>query len=94
MNVKIIFACFFYLLCFNLYSQNKEPKGNLFIIGGGDRSPELIKELIETAKLKSKDHIAILPMSGGEPDTSFYYIKMDLEIIARTIWIVISKQGT
>ena len=68
-----------YLYSLTAYSQTNIAKGNLFIIGGGDRSPDLVKKLIETAHLSNKDHIAILPMSGAEPDTSFYYIKTDLE---------------
>src|SRR5687768_14866360 len=54
-------------------------KGKLFIIGGGNRSSALILKLIETAQLTKKDHIAILPMASAEPDSSFYYIKIQLE---------------
>lgn len=54
-------------------------KGNLFIIGGGDRSYALMQELIKTAELQKTDHIAILPMSSAEPDTAFYYIRQDLQ---------------
>ena len=61
------------------------PKGSLFIIGGGDRSPELIQTLISTARLGQNDYIAILPMSSSEPDTSYYYIKQDLEPSTRNI---------
>ena len=64
----ITFCCF-------AQSDGDLPKGNLFIIGGGNRSPELVKKMIETAQLSKKDHIAILPMSGSEPDTSYQYIK-------------------
>ena len=55
-----------------------DPKGNLFIIGGGDRSPGLIQSLILIAKLDKKDCIVILPMSSAEPDSSYFYIKADL----------------
>jgi len=58
--------------------KNSLPKGNLFIIGGGDRNPELIQALFSTAKLTYKDYIVVLPMSGEEPDSSFFYIKADL----------------
>lgn len=68
----ITFCCF-------AQSDGDLPKGNLFIIGGGNRSPELVKKMIETAQLSKKDHIAILPMSGSEPDTSYQYIKEDLQ---------------
>ena len=79
MTSRITFIVLFHLCSFSSYCQNSNAKGNLFIIGGGDRSLELVQKLIETAKLGSKDYIAILPMSGSEPDTSFYYTKTDLE---------------
>lgn len=59
----------------------KAQKGNLFIIGGGDRTKALMQELMNTAQLKSTDYIAILPMSSAEPDTSFYYINEDLKTV-------------
>ena len=79
-NKLPLFIILFLLSCLQSPAQKDQPlpQGNLFIIGGGDRSPQLIQRLIETAQLSSKDHIAILPMSGEEPDTSFYYIKIQL----------------
>jgi cyanophycinase len=56
-------------------------KGSLFIIGGGDRTKALMQEMMNAAQLKTTDHIAILPMSGAEPDTSFFYIKQDLGLV-------------
>lgn len=56
----------------------QQPRGNLFIIGGGDRPPSLVKSLLATAQLGSKDYIAVLPMSSEEPDSSFYYFKEDV----------------
>lgn len=82
MKFQFCFTAFFSLIiCFTAYAQNGSnlPKGSLFIIGGGNRSPELVKKMIETAQLNKKDHIAILPMSGSEPDTSYLYIKEDLQ---------------
>ncbi|CAN5709267.1 cyanophycinase [soil metagenome] len=64
-----------------LVTTVKAQKGSLFIIGGGDRTKALMEAMMKTAQLKSTDHIAILPMSGAEPDTSFFYIKQDLEMV-------------
>ncbi|HYK47703.1 MAG TPA: cyanophycinase [Parafilimonas sp.] len=64
------------LLCLHVFSQ---PKGNLFIIGGGSRSDELMHSLVSTAQLRTNDYIVVLPMATTEPDTSFYYISEDLE---------------
>lgn len=49
------------------------PEGNLFIIGGGSRSLELMKELVNLAPANNP-YILILSQSSGEPDTSFYYV--------------------
>nr|WP_226904839.1 cyanophycinase [Pedobacter schmidteae] len=53
-------------------------KGSLFIIGGGDRSPELIRSLIQTANMRAKDYMIVLPMSSGEPEASYEAIKKQL----------------
>src|SRR5258706_1482229 len=76
MKNKFFFLSIILLLCSQLLSQ---PKGNLFIIGGGSRSDELMQALMNTAQLSSKDYIVILPMSTEEPDTAFYYISTDLK---------------
>jgi len=73
---------FIYLLvfCFESNSQiNAGAKGKLFIIGGGNLSPALILKMTETANLNKKDHIVILPMATEEPDSAYYYIKIQLE---------------
>ena len=59
------------------------PKGKLFIIGGGDRPPSLMKSLLVTAELSSTDYIVVLPMSSENPDTSYVYFKADLEPVCQ-----------
>ena len=58
-------------------------KGSLFIIGGGDRSAELIGELIKTANLRQRDYIVVLPMATAEPEASFEAIKKQLSAAAK-----------
>ena len=53
--------------------------GKLFIIGGGDRSPALMRSLVATAAFRTNDYAVVLPMSSASPDTAFYYFKADLE---------------
>jgi len=53
--------------------------GNLFIIGGGNRGPQLMKTMLEVAKLSPSDYIVILPMASEEPDSAFFYMKKSLE---------------
>jgi cyanophycinase len=81
MKYNLLFFIFLLLNGLAASGQAKQavPKGTLFIIGGGHRSPEFISTLIATAQLAKEDHIAVLPMSSEEPDTGFYYIKIQLE---------------
>lgn len=55
-----------------------QGKGRLFIIGGGERSTALIGEMVETARLGSKDYIVILPMATSVPKESVAYISEQL----------------
>ncbi|MFC3562293.1 cyanophycinase [Pedobacter jamesrossensis] len=48
-----------------------QNKGNLFIIGGGNRSDALMKQMLQTADLKSTDYIIVLPMASTIPDSGF-----------------------
>lgn len=64
------------LLCIQVFCQ---PKGNLFIIGGGSKSDELMRTLIVTAQLSPQDYIAVLPMATEEPDSALYYIRQDFQ---------------
>ena len=62
----ILLSVFF----FGILLSYGQKKGNLFIIGGGDRSAELMGELIKTADLRMGDYIVVLPMASAEPDKS------------------------
>jgi cyanophycinase len=72
----------YYFICilFGTYwlASGQEARGSLFIIGGGDRPPALMISMLTEAHLKPTDHIAILTMSGAEPDTSYAYMVSDL----------------
>src|SRR5689334_3865137 len=59
------------------------PPGKLFIIGGGDRSRELMQTLITTARMMPNDYAVVLPMSSEYPDTSFYYFKEDYDPVCK-----------
>ena len=62
------------------------PRGQLFIMGGGDRPPSLMKALVAASALKQGDYVVVLPMSSASPDTGYYYFKADLETVcANTI---------
>lgn len=55
-----------------------QSKGKLFIIGGGDRSVELMEELVQTANLRPTDYIVVLPMATSIPEESIAYISGQL----------------
>jgi len=80
---KIISSFILSFFFFGCIAQpgSSEIKGKLFIIGGGDRPPSLMRSLLETAALKNNDYVVVLPMSSEEPDTAYYYFKTDLETI-------------
>lgn len=59
-------------------AQNNEAKGSLFIIGGGNRSDSLMKDLVETARLRAGDYIVVLPMASEQPEAGFAVIKEQL----------------
>ncbi len=55
-------------------------RGALFIIGGGNRSDALIRQLVATAKLGNKDYIIVLPMASEIPDTGYKYISQQIRL--------------
>ncbi|MCP9753342.1 cyanophycinase [Ferruginibacter sp. HRS2-29] len=70
-----------------LLAQKKSPQGNLFIIGGGNRGPELMKTMLDVAKLSPADYIVVLPMASEEPDSAFFYMKKSLEGITANVMV-------
>lgn len=51
----------------------KAVKGSLFIIGGGSRPPEMVRDMLRLSGTDTAGYIMILPLASSEPDTSFYY---------------------
>lgn len=75
---KYIFIIAF---CFSGFVSYSQPKGKLFIIGGGDRSPGLMKELVKTADLKPNDYTVILPMATSIPEESIAFFSEQLSAV-------------
>lgn len=65
----------FVLFLFATSIQAQNPKGKLFIIGGGNRSDALMTQLISISDLEKKDFVVVLPMSSEEPDSAYIYFK-------------------
>ncbi len=66
-------------LSFSIATQAQKAKGNLFIIGGGDRSANLIKQMVTTANFKPNDYVIVLPMASGVPEEGFEFISSQLK---------------
>jgi cyanophycinase len=76
---KLFLSLLFAVFCVLVNAQNKTIKGNLFIIGGGNRSDALMKEMLNTAALKANDYIIVLPMASEIPDSGFKSIAAQLK---------------
>ena len=59
----------------------QSQKGNLFIIGGGERTPALMSELIRTADPSASDYIVILTMATSVPEESYASIRSQLSAL-------------
>lgn len=58
-----------------------QSKGSLFIIGGGERTAQLNKHMVETAKLRAGDYIVILPMATSVPEESISFVSTQLSAL-------------
>ena len=87
-NKKIRILLFLFLTCLFVFqslgfcqrSQTKaktNKAGHLFIIGGGEKTDRLMKELLRVSGVRCEDYVIILPMSSEEPDSSVIFAKED-----------------
>jgi len=51
--------------------------GHLFIIGGGEKTEGLMKEMLRVSGVGEKDYVVILPMAGEDPDSSIIWAQED-----------------
>jgi cyanophycinase len=71
-------SCLIIILLQNgLFAQSN--KGKLFIIGGGDRTDNLMMKMLTVSHLTKNDYIVVLPMASEEPDSSYFYFKNQIE---------------
>ncbi len=50
-----------------------DPKGKLFIIGGGKRPVAMLQRLIEESGVRQGGYVLILPLASAEEDTAAFY---------------------
>jgi cyanophycinase len=67
------------IIFFNSHLIAQQNKGKLFIIGGGERTDNLMKKMLDISHFKKNDYIIVLPMASEEPDSSYFYFKNQME---------------
>jgi len=65
-----LFLAFLAVTVLGSTAQQKQPKGALFIIGGGHKDEPLMEALVDAANLSRKDYIMVLPMASTVADES------------------------
>lgn len=82
LNLIVVNRLFFLIVLFFVSCAPTDSvdsaKGSLFIIGGGERSAELILSMTEQVTFESGDYVIILPMASEEPDESYELIKSQI----------------
>jgi cyanophycinase len=63
--------------------NQKPPKGKLFIIGGGERTPELMTSMIEASGVDSTGYIVVLPMSSEDPLGAYTNFSIDVSAVSK-----------
>ena len=57
--------------------NGKSVQGTLFIIGGGDKTEEMMHELVELSGIREKGYMFVLPMASSVPDSSLMWASED-----------------
>lgn len=69
-KLTILISAFILVSCSHKAEKNE---GQLYIIGGGKRPPEMVKQLVELSGVAEGKWIIVLPMSSSQPDTAAYW---------------------
>ena len=57
--------------------NNKSVQGTLFIIGGGDRTSEMMNELVDLSGIRNEGYMFVLPMASSVPDSAIIWARED-----------------
>lgn len=57
--------------------NKKSVQGTLFIIGGGDRTDEMMNELVDLSGIRKNGYMYVLPMASSVPDSSLMWASED-----------------
>jgi cyanophycinase len=77
--IQHLFIILFITGYFFTSAQSPPAGGKLFIIGGGDRTTEIMERMVKESGLNEGGYAVVLPMSSEEPDTAFYYTLIDFQ---------------
>lgn len=75
-KLRIFAILLTYSVCICAFSQGK-PAGKLFIIGGGNRTEAMMKELVNLSGINISGYAYILPMASATPDSSIMWTRED-----------------
>ena len=57
--------------------NNKSVQGTLFIIGGGDRTVEMMNALVDLSGIRNNGYMYVLPMASSVPDSAIIWARED-----------------
>lgn len=76
-------------------SDLNQPKGKLYIIGGGKRPAQMVTQLIELSGVQDGKYIVVLPMSSQDVDTAAYWAMKQFKDlgVTRITWFDFQEGG-
>ena len=69
-RISPLFMALLVLISCNPNPNEVIPKGKLYIVGGGEFTPEMVQQMVDLSGTMSGKYIVLLPMASSEPDTS------------------------
>jgi cyanophycinase len=67
-------CCFLLPACMD---KNENVKGTLFIIGGGNRTDDMMNELVDLSGIRNDGYIYVLPKASSVPDSALIWARED-----------------
>ena len=65
------------ILLFSCTDNGESVQGTLFIIGGGDKTEEMMRELVDLSGIRENGYMYVLPMASSVPDSSLMWASED-----------------
>lgn len=75
-RVFVVVFLLIQIFSFRGWSQSN-PKGKLFIIGGGTQPENLVSRMFQEAGITKEDYVIVLPMSSEQPDSAIMGLKFN-----------------